>query len=179
MRIEAAIFMDHNDAGQFRRRLRSRVGAGWPDKIPFDASVPVRRWNGFVAGFDPVIGLGYLLPHGIVRHQRLNERRCRQTANRKFLYALHKRTAADDAVNKQVIKFYRLAWNLGFGWLHWWAPFLKKNITFRRESRAGNLRNHRQPYGAWVIGRTDHKLRGFHIVRRFGEEDIGDVGLRI
>ena len=115
--------------GNFARRLGSRVGADGPDEISLDASVPLRRRNGLVAGLDPVVGLGHLLPQRVVRHQRLDDRCRRQAADRKSLHAVHKGAAADHAVNKKVIEFYGLARQL---WV-WLAPladsFPKENIT--------------------------------------------------
>ena len=76
--------------------------------------LPLRRRDGLVGGLDPVIGLGHLLPQSVVRHQRLDNRRRRQTAYRKSLHAVHKVTAADLAVNKEVVEFYGLARQFGF-----------------------------------------------------------------
>ena len=133
MRIQTAIFVDHDNAGQFRRRLGSCVGADRPDEISFDASVPLRRRDGLVGGLDPVIGLGYLLPQSVVRHQRFDNRCRRQTADRKSLHAVHEVTAADLAVNKKVIEFYGLARQFGFGWLHWLTPFQRIYHFVRHE----------------------------------------------
>jgi hypothetical protein len=100
MRIQAAIFVDHDNTGQFRRRLGPRIGAYRPDEISLDTSVPLRRRDGLVSGLDTVIGLGHLLTKSVVRHQRLDDDRRREAADCKFLYAFHESSAGDLAVDK-------------------------------------------------------------------------------
>ena len=46
---------------------------------------------------------GYLLPQRVVRHQCLDDRCRRQSADGKSLHAGHKFTPADLAVNKEVV----------------------------------------------------------------------------
>src|ERR1700683_5620578 len=123
MRIQTSIFMDDKNTGQLRYRLGSCVGTHRPNEISLDAAVPLRRRDGLVCGLDPVIGLGHLLPTSVVGHQRLDDRGSRETAYRKSLHAVHKGTATDHAVNKEVIEFYGLARPFGSRWLHWLAPF--------------------------------------------------------
>src|SRR6185369_9919281 len=128
MRIQAAIFVDHDDAGQFRGRFRSRVGTGGADEISFDAAVTLRRRYGFVGGLDPVIGLIHLLPLRVVGHERIDNHGGGEAAYGEALDAVHEGAAADHAVNKQVVKLYCVAGKFGFRWLHWLTPFWE-NIT--------------------------------------------------
>jgi hypothetical protein len=70
VRIQPPIFVDDDNAGQFRRHRGSCVGADGPDQISLDASVPLRRWDGLVCGLDPIIGLRHLLPQSVIRLER-------------------------------------------------------------------------------------------------------------
>ena len=114
--------------GNFDRLGVSRVGADRPDEISFDASIALRRGNGLVAGLDAVIVLGQPVGRGVVGHQRLDDRRSRQTANGQALHAVHKGAAADHAMDKKVVEFYGLGRQFGFRGLHRLTPFQRRSL---------------------------------------------------
>ena len=109
MGVQTPILMDHDYAGQLRYRLGAGVGAERPHKIALDASIALRRGNGLVSGLDSVIGAGNLLAQRIIRHQRIDNRGCRQTA-RQPLNAIHKSAATNLTVNEIVVELDGFAW---------------------------------------------------------------------
>src|SRR5215471_6882691 len=68
MRIQASIFVDHENAGQLRWRCVSSIGTHRAHEISSYLTVSLRRRNGFVGGTDPIIGSRNLLPQSVVRH---------------------------------------------------------------------------------------------------------------
>ena len=56
--VQAAVFVDDDDAGQLRGLGVSRVRTDRADEISFDAAIAFWRGNGLVAGFDAVIVRG-------------------------------------------------------------------------------------------------------------------------
>src|SRR5580698_11164291 len=105
MRIQAAILMDNDDAGQLRYRFGSSIGADRPNEISLDAAVAFRRRHSFVSGLDAVVGARDLLASSIVGHQCGDDRGHRQAA-RDFLQAVDEGAAADLAVDEIVVKLY-------------------------------------------------------------------------
>ena len=90
----------------FSDRVSALTGrTRYPLMLPF----PLRRRDGLVGGLDPVVGLGHLLSRGVVRHQRFDDRRRRQTADGESLDAVQKVAAADLAVDVTVVQVDRFA----------------------------------------------------------------------
>src|SRR5438876_10390969 len=128
MGIQAPVLVHDDNARQFFHLASPRVGARGPDKVSLDAPVPLWRGNGHVCGLDPIVGLGNLLRLGVIRHQRLDDRRRGQTADRKSFYALQKIAPADLPVNIAVVEFDGLVRELGSHWLHRRGSFPRRRI---------------------------------------------------
>ncbi len=125
VRIESAIFVDHEDTRQFSRGLRR------PNQISFDAAVAFRRRHGDVLGLDAAVVLGNLLRPGVIGTQALPDPHGRHAANREFLRAFQEIAALDFAVHiavKQIQQLLRILARLPS--LHWdIPPHQGKDIT--------------------------------------------------
>src|SRR5262249_53105026 len=60
---------------------------------------------------DALVVLANLLPQGVVRHQRLDNRRSRETGDGETLNPAEKVTAIDLAMNKLRVQFHRFRGN--------------------------------------------------------------------
>ena len=69
-------------------------------RYPLMLPLPLWRGHGLVGGLDPVIGPGDLLAQSVIRHQRIDNRRRRQAADRQPLHTVHKGTATNLTMNK-------------------------------------------------------------------------------
>ena len=131
VRIEPAVLVHDEDAGQLGRRCVARVGAERTDEIALDAAVALRRRHGDVAGLDPIVGLRHLLRRDVVRHQRLDDRGDRQTGDGKSFHAVQEVAAADFAVNVAVVELDGLVRQLGSFGLHGRAPLGRRIPRWR------------------------------------------------
>ena len=64
------------------------------------------------------VGLRYLLPESVVRHQCVDDGRRRQTGDRKTFLPLQKVATADLTMNVPGVEFNGFAGNLRFLWVH-------------------------------------------------------------
>src|SRR5262245_32151407 len=82
----------------------------------------VRRGHRLVARLDAIVVLANLLPQGVVRHQRLDNRRSRQAGDGETLRATEKGTTIDLAMNETVVQLDRFRGNF--------LPLLHKVLPF-------------------------------------------------
>src|SRR5215469_7051403 len=115
MRIQAAVLVDDDDTGELRGHRAARVGADRPDQIPLDASVALRRGDGFVGSFDALIALRDLLAKGVVWHEGLRKRGDGDAGGCEFLETVHEVAAADFTVDEEIVELDGFDRDSGFG----------------------------------------------------------------
>ena len=107
VRVEPAIFMDHEHSGQFLVRV------GRTNEISADAPVSPGRRDGLITGPQPFVVLRDLLSKQVIGAKTFPDGRRGQTAEGKPLCRLQKRSTAYLAVNVTIEDVQQFLWEIG------------------------------------------------------------------
>jgi hypothetical protein len=111
MRVEAAVFVHDDDAGQSGWRLGAAIGAERPHEVALDRAVALRRGHLDVFGANPFVVFCDLLAHCVIRRQCVDDHAGREAADGKLLRAAEEGAAIDLAVDVFVVELDGFDWN--------------------------------------------------------------------